>query len=79
MRARKYPVPDKIGTVEKDEGYITASEAADYLRTTMSGIYSLVSRGKIPSYKPFGQLLFRKSELDLCVKSSKKKGFYNGS
>jgi len=39
--------------------YYTAGEAADYLRTTVQGIYSLVKRGKL---KPLpgrpGRLLF---------------------
>lgn len=45
--------------------YLTAEEAAAYLRTTVQGIYSLVKRGRI---KPMpgrpGRLLFTRAELD---------------
>lgn len=45
--------------------YLTAIEAATYLRTTLHGIYSLVKRGRI---KPMpgrpGRLLFTRETLD---------------
>lgn len=45
--------------------YLTASEAAAYLRTTVQGIYSLVKRDRI---KPMpgrpGRLLFTREGLD---------------
>lgn len=50
--------------------YLTASEAAAYLRTTVQGIYSLVKRGKL---KPMpgrpGRLLFTREILDQYVSS----------
>jgi excisionase family DNA binding protein len=51
--------------------YLLVDEAAEYLRTTVQGIYSLVKRGKI---KPLpgrpGRLLFTRKELD-CYLSGK--------
>jgi excisionase family DNA binding protein len=45
--------------------YLTATEAAEYLRTTIQGIYSLVKRGRL---KPMpgrpGRLLFTREALD---------------
>lgn len=45
--------------------YLTAAEAAAYLRTTVQGVYSLVKRGKL---KPMpgrpGRLLFTRAALD---------------
>lgn len=45
--------------------YLTASEAAAYIRTTIQGIYALVKRGRI---KPMpgrpGRLLFTREALD---------------
>lgn len=45
--------------------YLTAADAAAYLRTTVQGIYSLVKRGKL---KPMpgrpGRLLFTREALD---------------
>jgi len=45
--------------------YLTVEEAAEYLRTTPQGVYSLVKRGRI---KPMpgrpGRLLFTRQALD---------------
>jgi excisionase family DNA binding protein len=45
--------------------YLTATEAAEYLRTTIQGVYSLVKRGRL---KPMpgrpGRLLFTREALD---------------
>ena len=44
--------------------YLTAVEAAEYLRTTVQGIYSLVKRGKIqPMPGRPGRLLFTRGNL----------------
>ena len=45
--------------------YLTAEEAAGYLRTTIQGIYSLIKRGKLRSMpgRP-GRLLFTRESLD---------------
>ena len=45
--------------------YLTASEAAVYLRTTVQGIYSLVKRGRVhPMPGRPGRLLFTREALD---------------
>jgi excisionase family DNA binding protein len=44
--------------------YLTAAEAAAYLRTTVQGIYSLVKRAKIKPMPGSGKLLFTKAALD---------------
>jgi excisionase family DNA binding protein len=75
MRPRKYPRPI-VNQTDNDEIFLTLSEAAVYLRKSKPAIYSLVHRGKIPAFKPFGTLLFKKSELEYCVESSRKGGFY---
>lgn len=42
--------------------YLTATEAAAYLRTTRGTVYNLVWRGVLPRRR--GKLLFTKQELD---------------
>jgi excisionase family DNA binding protein len=45
--------------------YLTASEAASYLRTTVHGIYSLVKRRRLhPMPGRPGRLLFTREDLD---------------
>lgn len=45
--------------------YLTAAEAASYLRTTVQGIYSLVKRGRLhPMPGRPGRLLFTREALD---------------
>jgi excisionase family DNA binding protein len=50
--------------------YLTAAEAAAYLRTTVQGIYSLVKRGRVKPMPGSGKLLFTREALDkyLCTK-----------
>ena len=62
--------------------WLSALEAALYLRIfrkdgtpCVERIRNLVSQRKIPFYKPFGRLLFKKSELKSLIESSRKGGF----
>jgi helix-turn-helix protein len=62
--------------------WINAEEAASYLRILgkdgkpcVGRIHNLVYQGKIPFYKPFGRLLFKRSELKALIESSRKGGF----
>jgi len=66
----------------EDVDWLGASEAALYLRILrkdgtpcVERIRNLVNQGKIPFYKPFGRLLFKKSELKRLIESSRKGGF----
>ena len=47
--------------------YLTAPEAATYLRTTVQGIYALVKRGRLRPMPGSGKLLFRREALDECL------------
>ena len=47
--------------------YLTASEAATYLRTTVQGIYALVKRGRLKPMPGSGKLLFTRQALDECL------------
>lgn len=44
--------------------YLTAAEAAIYLRTTVQGIYALVKRDRIKPMPGSGKLLFTREALD---------------
>jgi excisionase family DNA binding protein len=62
--------------------WLSATEAAVYLRIfkddgtpCVGRIRNLVNMGKIPFYKPFGRLLFKRSELDSLIESSRRGGF----
>lgn len=44
--------------------WMTAQECADYLRTTVKAIYSLVQRGTIPYHKLGTRLRFCREDLD---------------
>lgn len=47
--------------------YLTAVEAAAYLRTTVQGIYALVKRGRLKPMPGSGKLLFTRAALDECL------------
>ncbi|HEY7158983.1 MAG TPA: helix-turn-helix domain-containing protein [Gemmataceae bacterium] len=53
--------------------YLTAIEAASYLRTTVQGIYALVKRGRLKPMPGFGRLLFTKEELDACLQRKRRR------
>ena len=54
-----------VQTKSIESPYLTAEEAATYLRTTIQGIYSLVKRRKVrPMPGRPGRLLFTREELD---------------
>lgn len=62
--------------------WLSVLEAASYLRILRNDgspcverIRNLVNLGKIPFYKPFGRLLFKRSELKNFIESSRKGGF----
>lgn len=62
--------------------WLSAAEAASYLRILSQDgrpctarIRNLVNQGRIPFYKPYGRLLFKRSELEKLVESSRRGGF----
>lgn len=62
--------------------WLSTTEAAVYLRLfskdgspCVEGLRNLVHQGRVPFYKPFGRLLFKRSELKSLVESSRKGGF----
>ncbi len=48
---------------------LTPAEAAQYLRWTLSTIYTAASRRKLPSVKVGGSLRFKRGELEKIVKA----------
>jgi hypothetical protein len=48
--------------------YLTAAEAAAYIRSTIQGIYALVKRGRVKPMPGSGRLLFTREALDECLK-----------
>jgi excisionase family DNA binding protein len=60
---------NEIG-LEQISPYLTADEAAAYLRTTRQGVYALVKRGRIrPMPGRPGRLLFTRDALDHFLNS----------
>jgi excisionase family DNA binding protein len=55
--------------------WLTAVEAAEYLRCPPSRIYALSSAKRIPLHRDGSRLLFRRSELDTWVKAGGGKRF----
>ncbi len=53
--------------------YLTAVEAAVYLRTTVQGIYALVKRGRLKPMPGFGRLLFTRAEMDACLQRKRRR------
>lgn len=61
--------------------WLNVDETARYLRILRKDgspcagrIRNLVNQGKIPFYKPFGRLLFKRSELVALLEASRKGG-----
>jgi excisionase family DNA binding protein len=52
--------------------YLTAPEAAAYLRTTVQGIYALVKRGRLKPMPGSGKLLFTRVALDACLQKRRR-------
>lgn len=64
-RGRGTTVDDPLTQTAIASPYLTTVEAADYLRTTVQGIYSLVKRRRLrPMPGRPGRLLFTRDALD---------------
>lgn len=64
--------------------WLNTEEAAIYLRLlTKKGqpckerLRNLVNKGRIPFYKPFGRLMFRRSELQKLIETSRQGTYGN--
>lgn len=64
--------------------WLNTEEAAVYLRLlTKKGqpckerLRNLVNKGRIPFYKPFGRLMFRRSELQKLIETSRQGTYGN--
>lgn len=55
-------VNEAITNIAPASPYLTAVEAAEYLRTTRGTVYNLVWKGLLPRRR--GKLLFTRAELD---------------
>lgn len=71
---------EAVSTIFTFEGqeWLNVAEAAIYLRILkkdgrpcVNRIRNLVNQGKIPFYKPYGRLLFKRSELERLIASSR--------
>lgn len=56
--------------------WLTSEDAFRYLGlASVAVLRNFVHQRRIPFYKPFGRLLFKRSELDKLVEASKNGGF----
>jgi excisionase family DNA binding protein len=55
-----------------DSPYLTAVEAATYLRTTVQGIYALVKRARLKPMPGSGKLLFTREACDECLRKRRR-------
>jgi excisionase family DNA binding protein len=55
----------------RDDGFLDADGAAEYLGLTRKAIYSLVERHRLPHHKPAGRLLFDRAELRAWVEGGR--------
>lgn len=65
--------------------WLNTIQAALYLgkvtkegKPSVGAIRNMVYRGLLTSYKPFGRLLFKRTELDLQVEASRKRRYPDG-
>jgi excisionase family DNA binding protein len=61
--------------LEEPDKWLSATEAAEYLRCGVSRVYALSSARRIPLHRDGSRLLFRRSELDIWVKAGGGKRF----
>ena len=54
--------------------YLTATEAAAYIRSTVQGVYALVKRGRVKPMPGSGKLLFTKESLDTYLTGKRRRG-----
>ena len=57
-------------TTKKDETYLTSKEVMELFKISKSHLSDLRIEGRIPYMKPFGVLLYPKSEIDKILRGS---------
>jgi excisionase family DNA binding protein len=57
-------VLEQVGSASDRSPWLTATEAAEYLRWPLKRIYNLTAAGAIPHRKHEGRVLFHRDELD---------------
>lgn len=55
----------------RDDGFLDAEAAAEYLGLSRKAIYALVERRRLPYYRPAGRLLFDRAELRAYVEGGR--------
>ena len=56
----------------KTDEIMTIEECAKYLKTSISTIYRLAQKRKIPSFKVLGQWRFKKEYIDTWIRENSK-------
>jgi excisionase family DNA binding protein len=56
----------------EESDWLTVPEAARYLHMPEGSLRNRISDGRIPSYKPAGRVLVRKSELETLALSTRR-------
>jgi excisionase family DNA binding protein len=51
----------------RDDGFLNANGAAEYLGLSRKAVYALVERRKLPHHRPAGRLLLDRAELRAWV------------
>jgi excisionase family DNA binding protein len=63
---------ERVATLlHRDEGFLDANGAAEYLGLTRKAIYALVERRKLPHHRPAGRLLFDRAALRAWVEGDR--------
>ena len=57
--------------LHRDEGFLDADGAAEYLGLTRKAVYALVERDRIPYHRPAGRLLFDRAGLRAWVEGGR--------
>ncbi|USN48578.1 MAG: helix-turn-helix domain-containing protein [Pseudobdellovibrionaceae bacterium] len=58
-----------------NQKYLTATEAAVYMRSTVASVRAKARRGDLPQYRSGRKLLFKRVDLDRLIEASRNGGF----
>ncbi len=65
--------PKEADSTEDENLFFTVQQTADFLKLTVSTIYSKSCRGELPVMKKYGRLYYSKKELINYVKTGRRK------